>query len=41
MVIDIKNAKGFKRKMFFLFASPTDIHYEKIRMQKEEENIAA
>jgi len=40
MVQDFKKAKGFKRKTFFLFGSPSDIHHHKIKEQNKE-NLAA
>lgn len=39
MATDIKNAKGIKRKLFFLFGSPTNIYLEKVRMQQEENAV--
>lgn len=32
---DVRDAKGFKRKMFFLFGDPSDIHKEKLKELEE------
>jgi sterol desaturase/sphingolipid hydroxylase (fatty acid hydroxylase superfamily) len=43
MFRDVKNAKGFRRKLFYLFGDPIDIAEEKKRQQavKEKTSIAA
>jgi hypothetical protein len=34
MVRDVKEAKGWKRKLFFVFGSPTDIYHEKLKLKQ-------
>ena len=38
MMQDVKKAKGFRKKLFYLFGSPTEIYLEKIDKEKETVN---
>ena len=40
MAADVKQAKGLRKKLFYIFGSPTAIHREKIAAEKEKEAVS-